>query len=558
MSFVLDFLKLRRPMLNYVSPPICEVIFSSTGVVIILEPINPLGAPSGLALGGVGGHRLVWNVFPVAICYNVYESVDANDPFGPYVLVSECQPDPEYPNPQPRCYRVSAITLDGESSLSDPFCITTAAPTVETEPATDVTATDAILNGIVNPNGFSCSAYFQWGLDLSYGNQTAPQAVGNGIIDLNFDDLIESLTQNTTYHFRAVATNGEFIITGSDEQFTTPGGGGDPCDNPPSWTATDNTVMTTVVLPSVALNPFPISSWPSLGALPVGQYTVRYTDGAVKRRAVGRPFFAPDCPTALATEFVSYPDAVCAFNNAAAERVYVWQFFANDLFFAFLQGRGTPTANLISNSGVDMVGFPSPDSYPFFVSTRIADGEVTGILHGGGIARRGNLFNATQTDANPDLPGELHTTAPTYDIIRTRQFFMTSTLPVTVLNWAAVSAALITTPGVILQDSVQPAFTGVFNYGTLVYSTTPGEFNGYIIDEFDPNPFAFSVNGKTLLYASLVFDSALCNRWALSFIGKNDLDEDVVLWEGIKFGFDYHGVYVFNSGAAIGLAFVEI
>lgn len=225
MSFELDFLMIRRPKLDYVSPPICEVIFSSTGVVIILDPLTPLRKPSGLALGGRGGLSLVWDRYPGALCYTVYKAV--GDPFGPYEIIAECIPDPEIPLNRPRggCYRVSAITLEGESELSDPFCVEQD-PTVDTEPATDVQSDSAILNGFANPNGVLAVGYFQWGTDLSYGNQTPPQDIGSGMADVPFDDIITGLTPGTEYHFRAVASNSTWSIMGDDEVFVTPGGGG--------------------------------------------------------------------------------------------------------------------------------------------------------------------------------------------------------------------------------------------------------------------------------------------------------------------------------------------
>src|SRR5262245_57839344 len=43
-------------------------------------------------------------------------------------------------------------------------------PTVTTLAPTSVTATNARLNGSVNPNGAATAAYFQYGLTTNYGN----------------------------------------------------------------------------------------------------------------------------------------------------------------------------------------------------------------------------------------------------------------------------------------------------------------------------------------------------------------------------------------------------
>lgn len=223
MAFNLDFLLLRRPRLDYISPPICEVFFSSTGVVIELEPFAS-STITGLALGGTGGGNLIWDVFPEAVCYNIYKESGTPEI---YDLVLECVPGPDIPFPNPPgCYKVSAITSSGETDLSDPFCISPVLPTVLTLPAEDVEMTTAVLNGAVNPMGFPASVFFQWGETLAYGNFTPAVSVGSGLSNVSFSDVLEGLSANTIYHYRAVATNGAVLVVGLDEEFMTPGGGG--------------------------------------------------------------------------------------------------------------------------------------------------------------------------------------------------------------------------------------------------------------------------------------------------------------------------------------------
>lgn len=125
MNAVIEVLYLRRPRLEYVSPPACEFDFSSSGgPVIVLDALGRILAPSGFVLGGRGRFTLSWNNYPGALCYTVYKAVDSNDPFGEYVVVAECIEDPmiDLEPEGPGCYRVSAITENGESELSDPIC----------------------------------------------------------------------------------------------------------------------------------------------------------------------------------------------------------------------------------------------------------------------------------------------------------------------------------------------------------------------------------------------------------------------------------------------------
>lgn len=125
MNAVIEVLYLRRPRLEYISPPVCEFDFSSSGgPVVVLDALGRILAPSGFVLGGRGRFTLSWNNYPGALCYTVYKAVDSNNPFGEYVVVAECIEDPMI-NLEPEgegCYRVSAITENGESELSDPIC----------------------------------------------------------------------------------------------------------------------------------------------------------------------------------------------------------------------------------------------------------------------------------------------------------------------------------------------------------------------------------------------------------------------------------------------------
>jgi hypothetical protein len=123
LSAVLDILLLRRPKIDYISPPICEVFFSATGFpVIVLSEFSRI-KPEGLEIvGGV----LKWPNISGGICYTVYRETEP----GVYQIINECINTPCGDNadfqcvtlPGPGCYRISVITDEGESDLSDPIC----------------------------------------------------------------------------------------------------------------------------------------------------------------------------------------------------------------------------------------------------------------------------------------------------------------------------------------------------------------------------------------------------------------------------------------------------
>lgn len=95
----------------------------------------------------------------------------------------------------------------------------TAAPTIETNPATDVTSTTATLHGTVTDYGGLDvdSVSFEWGLTISYGYSQGAGGVEGDTFWLN----IENLTPGTTYHFQAIGSNSSGPGYGDDVTFAT-------------------------------------------------------------------------------------------------------------------------------------------------------------------------------------------------------------------------------------------------------------------------------------------------------------------------------------------------
>jgi NHL repeat len=89
---------------------------------------------------------------------------------------------------------------------------------VVTDPATNVTATSATLNGTVNADGSLVSdCHFEYGPTEAYG-QSAPcvESVGSGTTSVPVHADISGLLGSSTYHFRLVASNAKANQSGGD------------------------------------------------------------------------------------------------------------------------------------------------------------------------------------------------------------------------------------------------------------------------------------------------------------------------------------------------------
>jgi len=123
-------------------------------------------------------------------------------------------------------FRIAATNDNGLAYGSDQSFTTSLSPTVTTLPATAVTATNAVLNGTVNPNGYATGAWFQWGATTNYGNFTAANGMGSGISALPVSAPLAGLTPSATYHFRVAATNDNGVGYGRDQSFIAAQAGG--------------------------------------------------------------------------------------------------------------------------------------------------------------------------------------------------------------------------------------------------------------------------------------------------------------------------------------------
>ena len=94
------------------------------------------------------------------------------------------------------------------------------APTdVSTLAATDISATDATLNGSANPGGAAILTHFDFGATTAYGTSTADARLDVASLATAFDATVSELTQSETVHFRAVAKTDFVTVDGPDQSF---------------------------------------------------------------------------------------------------------------------------------------------------------------------------------------------------------------------------------------------------------------------------------------------------------------------------------------------------
>ena len=193
-----------------------------TVTTIAVSSITSTSASSGGNATSDGGYT----VTAKGVCWSISSNPTTSDSkttngtgTGSFTSsITGLSPDTTY---QVRAY---ATNSEGTTYGSDVSFTTLSVtqPSATTSAANPVSSGSATLNGLVNPNGVSTTAIFEYGITTGYGSTaTATPGTLTGTSSQSVSASITGLNAGSTYHFRVKATNNAGTTYGSDYSLTT-------------------------------------------------------------------------------------------------------------------------------------------------------------------------------------------------------------------------------------------------------------------------------------------------------------------------------------------------
>ncbi len=247
-----------------------EVFVADGKVVDVFKPsvldeyefVRQLTAPSGdafkqpvreMAVDGGNGDVYVWEELGAAVyefsSEGVYLGRLTGTPAGPFVDVTSVAVDPISHDVYVGDRTAETRAYSIEVGMVDVFGGDITIPDVVSEPASNVGAHSATLNGTVNPDGAGeATCWFDWGTSPVFGEVAhCPTPIANGKSPVEVHKGIEGLQSDTTYYYRLQASNGHTNSgeASQDQQFTTLGPGihGESVTNVAATSATLNATI---------------------------------------------------------------------------------------------------------------------------------------------------------------------------------------------------------------------------------------------------------------------------------------------------------------------------
>jgi len=208
-----------------------KLSFGTSGVHTISSNFNVNGSSGNLITLAPAATSTVWYLDTPSTTVN-------------YIVVS-------YSHEASGKYIIALSSTDGGNNENWAF-----APTVVTGAATSVTTSSATLNGTVNANGTSTTAWFNFGTTSGVYSGTSTTQGVSGTSDTAVSIGISGLSEGTTYYYRIAAQNTAGTTYGSQNSFTTdtsppPPPPWTPIPQTPTPTPTATVIATPTTTPTV-------------------------------------------------------------------------------------------------------------------------------------------------------------------------------------------------------------------------------------------------------------------------------------------------------------------
>ncbi|MEO6755523.1 MAG: choice-of-anchor tandem repeat GloVer-containing protein, partial [Chthoniobacteraceae bacterium] len=164
--------------------------------------------------GGIYNLGTVFRVSASGIFQSLYTIGSSNDGGSPNISGSSLYPDSYRLITSPDGYLYGVNT-------SSVFRVHQQ-PAVQLIAATNLTPTGATLSGSVIPNQDDSTAYYQYGLNTTYGSQTTAQNLSAGTAAVPVNASLTGLLPGVIYHFRLVTVTPQGTFFTADQTFATP------------------------------------------------------------------------------------------------------------------------------------------------------------------------------------------------------------------------------------------------------------------------------------------------------------------------------------------------
>jgi hypothetical protein len=180
----------------------------------------------------------------------------------------------------------------------------TAAPAAMTEAATAIGASEATLNGSVNPHGLETTYQFEYRTSFGgWGKVGAPKTAGSGTAFVKESVKVTELPANTIIYFRIKGTNSHGITYGEQQSFITGTNewGLNPTEEPAG---------------SSAGQLLGVACTASEACVTVGNYTKSGSNHALAKIGAAGEWSLPSVPEPSGTTSSGFADVACGASNA--------------------------------------------------------------------------------------------------------------------------------------------------------------------------------------------------------------------------------------------------